>query len=84
MIGASSSPPTAVLSHHGEVPAGQGAARGGGRAFREYHRLHPNATRTAMRKIQDPYPFQVNGYEADWLEKYRSLWSQLTATGEDP
>lgn len=53
-------------------------------ADREYHRLHPSATQTGMRKIQDPYPFKVDGYADGWLEKYRSLWSQLTGTKEDP
>lgn len=47
-------------------------------ADREGHRLHPTAKQTGMRKIQDPYPYHVNGYEAGWLKSYHNQWSQLS------
>lgn len=46
-------------------------------ADREGHRLHPSAKQTGMRKIQDPYPYRVNGYEPGWLEFHRDQWAQL-------
>jgi hypothetical protein len=46
-------------------------------ADREGHRLHPHAKQTGMRKVQDPYPYYVNGYKKGWLEDYRDQWTQL-------
>jgi len=40
----------------------------------EYHRLHPNAQQTAMRKIQDPFPFKVTGYPPGWLQQFHDDW----------
>lgn len=58
------------------VPSGvvREAAEG---ADREYHRLHPANAQTGMRKIHDPYPFPVTGFEPGWLDKYRDHWTQF-------
>lgn len=37
----------------------------------EFCRLFPDAKQIGMRKLQDPYPYPVNGYEPGWLEHYR-------------
>ena len=48
-------------------------------ADREYHRLHPNALQTAMRKIQDPFPFEVDSYSPGWLQRFHDRWAVLDA-----
>ena len=50
-------------------------------ADREYHRVHPGAMQTGMRKIQDPYPLVVPGYGKGWLEEYRDGWAQICRVG---
>ena len=47
------------------------------RAHHEYHRLHPGAGPSVIRKIQDPYPVKVPGYDEGWLKTYRDGWAQL-------
>lgn len=49
------------------------------RAHREYHRVHPGAGPSGIRKIQDPYPYplKVPGYDEGWLKTYRDGWAQL-------
>jgi hypothetical protein len=51
------------------------------KADHEYHRIHPGAKQTGMRKVLAPYPFAVPGYDGDWLKDYRNGWAQLGDQG---
>ena len=43
----------------------------------EYYRHHPGAKPSPMRKVMDPFPFEVSGCPPGWLEKFCEGWPQL-------
>ena len=46
-------------------------------SHREYYVYHPDAQPSAMRQIQDPFPYEVCGYPPGWLPKFHNGWTGL-------